>query len=252
MKKLLVASLTGVLVCVLMLSSMLTAFAADDSTVNGVAAPVGSTVEYTLYLESYKQDVVGIQMVFKFDTAHLELKNVDLKNFSSATLNANSDNDGMIYFNNSDLNAKSFAKADELAKLTFEVKGKGSSNIEYYIQYLYDIDLVNIYDYTLTYSLSVDGQTEIKDKTPVLADAAVLATEVGDFDSGDFANNPEGTGSGIKPVVVTNAATASNQSAADSSDENSNLSLYIIAGVVVVLLAGVIVLVIVKKNNSEQ
>lgn len=250
MKRIFKASVAGMLTCILMITTMLCAFAAPASTVNGAEAPVGSTVEYTLYLESYKQDVVGIQMIFKFDTNHLELQNVDLTNFPSATLNANQQGDGMIYFNHSDINGQSFAEAKEVAKLTFKVISEGASDIEYLVQYLYDIDLVNIYDYTLTYSLNVDGVTAVATETPILADVEKIVSDVdGNFDRGDFANNVEGTGSGIKPTEAPKTQAATN---ADSSDDGGNPAIYIIGGIVVVALIAVVILAVVKRKKTEE
>lgn len=252
MKRIFTASIVGMLACILMISTMLCAVAAPASTVNGAEAKVGSTVEYTLYLESNKQDVVGIQMIFKFDNELLELKNVDLANFPSATLNANKGNDGMIYFNHSDINGQSFKEAKEVAKLTFEVIKEGASDIEYLVQYLYDIDLVNIYDYSLTYSLSVDGETEIATETPILADADKIVADVdANFDRGDFANNVEGTGSGIKPTEAPKTQAASSSGNTDN-DGGSNTALYVVGGVVVVALIAVVILAVIKRNKTEE
>lgn len=250
MKRILTVSVAGILTCILMISTMLYAVAAPASTVNGVEAAVGSTVEYTLYLESYQQDVVGIQMIFKYDNTLLELKDVNLDNFPSATLNANRQNDGMIYFNHSDINGQSFAEAKEVAKLTFEVVAEGTSNVEYLVQYLYDIDLVNIYDYTLTYSLSIDGGTQIATETPILADADKIISDVdSDFDIGDFANNEEGTGSGIKPTEAAATRAASNSNNTDK--DGGNTVLFVIGGIVVVALIAVVILAVVKRKKSE-
>lgn len=252
MKRIFTASVAGMLTCILMISTMLFAVAAPASTVNGAEAPVGSTVEYTLYLESYKQDVVGIQMIFKFDTKHLELQNVDLTNFPSATLNANQQGDGMIYFNHSDINGQSFAEAKEVAKLTFKVIAEGSSDIEYLVQYLYDIDLVNIYDYTLTYSLTVDGEAQVATETPILADVEKIVSDVdSDFDRGDFENNVEGTGSGIKPTTAPKTQTSANNT--DSRNNGGgNTILFVIGGIVVVALIAVVVLAVVKRKKTEE
>lgn len=250
MKRIFTASIAGMLTCILMICTMLSAVAAPASTVNGAEAAVGSTVEYTLYLESYKQDVVGIQMIFKFDDDLLELKNVDLKNFPSATVNANNGGDGMIYFNHSDINGQSFAKAKEVAKLQFEVKKEGASNIEYLVQYLYDIDLVNIYDYTLTYSLAVDGVNQIENKVPVLADVEKIVSDVdANFDRGDFANNVEGTGSGIKPTEAPKTSASSNS--ADNDKDGGNTALYIIGGIVGVALVAVVIITVSKRKKAE-
>lgn len=252
MKRIFTVSVAGMLTCILMIATMLCAVAAPATAVNGVEAKVGSTVEYTLYLESYKQDVVGIQMIFKFDNTLLELKDVDLTNFPSATLNANKGDDGMIYFNSSDINGQSFKEAKELAKLTFEVVKEGESDIEYLVQYLYDIDLVNIYDYTLTYNLSVDGGEQIKAETPVLADVAEIFKDVDEnFDKGDFENNVEGTGSGIKPTQPPKTSPASTNT--DNNNGNGgNTIIYVIGAVVGLALVAVVILAIAKKKKAED
>lgn len=248
MKRILTASLVGILTCLVLITSMFTVFAdTAKATVNGKEAAVGSKIEYTLFLESYKQDVVGIQMIFKFDPAKLALKDVNLESFPGATLNANKDGDGMIYFNNSDINGIDFSKSREIAKLNFDVIAEGDSTIEYLIQYLYDIDLVNIYDYTLTYTLTVDGTDVITTEAPVLADANKVANGVsGDFDKGDFENNQEGTGSGIKPTVPKAPASSQNQ-----NKGSNNTAIFVIGGIVVVALVAVIVL-LVSKNRKDK
>lgn len=251
MKRIFTASVAGMLTCILLIATMLCAVAAPATAVNGVEAKVGSTVEYTLFLESYKQDVVGIQMVFKFDNALLELKDVDLKNFPSATVNANKGDDGMIYFNSSDINGQSFKEAKELAKLTFEVIKEGESDIEYLVQYLYDIDLVNIYDYSLSYNLSVDGGEQISAETPILADVQEIFDKVdANFDKGDFENNVEGTGSGIKPTTAPKVTPAPNNNN-NADDKGDNTILYVLGGVVGLALVAVVILAISKKKKTD-
>lgn len=257
MKRIFKLSVAGMLTCIILLASMMSALAAGTATVNGTSAPVGSTVEYTLNLESKKQDVVGIQMFFKFSNDILTLKDVKLDSFPGSTLNPNNGNDGMIYFNFSNIEGVDFSSEREVAKLTFEVAKEGTAEITYFIQYLYDIDLVNIYDYTLTYDLSVDGNTVVDSENPALADVNKIAQNVeGDFDWGDFANNQEGTGSGIKPQVVTKNPTPQIGSATsvDGSDDKGNdmTIFYVIAAVAVAGLIAVICISVIKNKKSKE
>lgn len=253
MKRILTVSVVGILTCILMITTMLTALAdTANATVNGVDASVGSKVEYTLNLHSKQQDVVGIQMIFKFDTEALELKSVNLDNFPGATLNANEQGDGMIYFNCSILEGVDFSSPAEVAKLQFEVISAKDSDIVYYIQYLYDFDLVNIYDYTLTYTLTVDGETAIDNEAPVLGEVDDIIADAGSFDSGDFANNQEGTGSGIKPVATTAASNNSSSSGSTDNGGDGNTVLYVIGGVVLAVLIAVVVIAIVKRNKTND
>ena len=257
MKRILKLSVAGILTCLILLTSVVTAFADNAATVNGQTAPVGSTVEYTLYLESKKQDVVGIQMFFKFSNDILTLKNVNLDSFPGATLNANNANDGMIYFNFSNLDGVNFKSKGEVAKLTFEVAKEGNADIAYFIQYLYDIDIVNIYDYTLTYDLVVDGNAVVKAEKPALADMNKVAQSVdSNFDWGDFANNQEGTGSGIKPQVATKTPTPNigdNVNVGGGEAKGNDMTIvYVIAGVAVAGLIAVIVISVIKNKNSKE
>lgn len=253
MKRIFTVSMAGVLACILMITSMLCAVAAPQSTVNGVEAPVGSTVEYTIDFVSHKQDVVGIQMFYKFDPKHLELKETTFDIFPSATVNPNLGGDGMIYMNYTNPSAPiDFSKALEIGKLQFEVIAEGESQVEYYIQYIYDYDMINIYDYTITYSLSVDGEAKVENKTPLLADINEVLSIVEDansFDRGDFANNEEGTGSGIKPTTAPKAP------AADKNDQNDkdggNNGLLIVGIIVGIALVAVIILAVAKKKKAE-
>lgn len=254
MKRIFTASIAGVLTCVLLLATMLCAVAAPASTVNGVEAPVGSAVEYTIDLVSFKQEVVGIQMFYKFDTSHLKLVNTEFSSFPSAVVNPNNQGDGMIYMNYSNPSDPiDFSKAKEIGKLQFEVIAEGESQIEYYIQYIFDYDMVNIYDYTITYSLAVDGTAKIENQTPVLADINEVLSKVENadkFDVGDFANNVEGTGSGIKPTEApkTNAPSVNN----NKNGGTNNTALFVIGGVVVIALVAVVIITVSKKKNAES
>ena len=82
------------------------------------------------------------------------------------------------------------------------------TEITYYMPYLYDIDLVNIYDYTFTYSLAVGDAAVITDQAPILAEGDELDKV---SDKGDFQNNADGVGGGKpkKPVNKTLVVTIS-------------------------------------------
>ncbi len=248
MKKL-IKLISTVMVALLMLClSVAPAFAAGEATVNGNTASVGSTVEYTLSIADSHQAICGIHYVIFFDTEVLELKSFNADNVGG-TINDNQNGDGQIVVVNGLINgASGLACTDKtvLATATFEVIGEGDTSIEYYIPYMYDFDMVNIYDYTLTHDITVDGEDVIVDEAPALADVSTLDG----FDAGDFENNPEGTGSGIKPAA-TQASTSSS-----SSDNNSGSKVdgKIVATIVIgiVLVVCIVVLLIVKSKNSKQ
>ena len=196
--------------------------------------------------------IVGTNLAIEIVDTFL---NTDFSSFPGAVVNPNKQNDGMIYMNYSNPSELlDFSKPKEIGKLQFEVIAEGESNIEYYIQYIFDYDMVNIYDYTITYSLSVDGAEKIADKTPLLADINEVLKSVDDsvkFDVGDFENNVEGTGSGIKPTT----APKTNAPAADSGNNSgggNNTTLFVIGGIVVLALIAVVIITVAKRKNTEN
>lgn len=257
--KILIVTLISVLI---LCASIIPAFADEVSTVNGQQAPVGSTVTYTFKIADAHQKIAGIHMVIFFDQEHLTLESVNADNLSGSTINDNLAGNGQIVIVNSLVNGSSGLKCEdttELVTATFKVAASGESNVEYYIPYLYDFDMVNIYDYTLTSDLAVDGEVVIEEQTPILADVSTLDG----FDAGDFANNEEGTGSGEKPVVTQAPAVDGNDGNGGSGSSSSSgtspvgsgvLVGAICAGVVVIAIVALVVVKVVsgKKEKTES
>ena len=247
MKRILTALVTGMLLCIIMAASVIGVYAAPAAVVNGEEVNIGSNVEYSLSIKAPKQKICGIQMIVRFDNEKLELVNVETPNMPGAAVNANKNNDGMIYMNNSVItdDGLDFTETKEFIKVNFNVKEEGEAKIEYYIQYLYDIDMIEIYDYKITYNLSADGESKVADVVPPLADVDDIFKNVdGGFDAGDFSNNPEGTGSGIKPTAPPEPVVVEDK-------DNGNTILYVVGGVVLAALVAVIIIAIVKKNKTK-
>ncbi|MBQ2943079.1 MAG: hypothetical protein IJD93_00030 [Ruminococcus sp.] len=240
--------LTVVLVCL----SMVNTFAAEVLTVNGKEAAVGSEVTYTFSIGAAQQRICGIHMVIFFDQDLLSLKEVNTDNLGGGTIvNDNKGNNGRIIVTNSFVNGTSgldCKESKDIVTVTFEVIKEGTTDITYYMPYLYDIDSVNIYDYTFTCDLAVDGQAVIEDVAPPLEDVAQLQ----DFgDAGDFENNEAGTGSGEKPVApsVQNTPQGSSQGS-EGKGEGSGIVIPIVCASVI--LVAIIVLVVVKSVTSKK
>ncbi len=199
---------------VLMLAlSMLPAFAAENATVNGKEAKVGDTVTYTFNIQAKgKQNVAGIHMCVFFDQEILELQSVNADNLTgNLIVNDNQNKDGQIIITNSMINGATGLDIKEkttLATVSFKVLKAEETEITYYMPYLYDIDLVNIYDYTFTYNLTVGDTAVITDQAPILAEGDELDKV---SDKGDFQNNADGVGGGKpkKPVNKTLVITIS-------------------------------------------
>ncbi len=244
MKKLSKILITMIIAAVLMCASLVSALGA----VNGEEAKVGSTVEYSLCISDAVQTITGIHLEFFFDQDVLELKDVNTDNLPGSTVNANNNKDGSVKIVNGLINgAQGLACSEktELAKLTFEVIGEGDAEIKYYIPYMYDFDVVNIYKYTLSQTIIVDSETVAEDIPPVLADDSDYGNKEG-FDQGDFPNNEEGTGSGVKPQPDTAKQNA------DSESDNEGNSTIIIACICVAVIVGAVVVLVVAKSKASK
>lgn len=260
MKKFSKIILPLMLALVLVCMSAVTSFAAEVLTVNGKEATVGSEVTYTFAIGNAQQKICGIHMVVFFDQDFLALKEVNTDNLGGGTIvNDNKGNNGRIIVTNSFVNGTSgldCTESTDIVKVTFEVIKEGTTEITYYMPYLYDIDSVNIYDYTFTCDLAVDGEVVAEGEVPALEDVAQLDNF---GDAGDFANNEAGTGSGEKPVTPTVQDDA--QSSSQSSEGRSNGSGAVVPIICVsAILVAIVVLVVVKivtgkksdKDDSEQ
>lgn len=252
MKKISKIVLVTILAVMLMCVSLVSAFAAGTLTVNGNEAPVGGTVTYSFNIADAHQKIAGIHMVIFFDQDCLALESVDAENLDGSTINDNQSGNGQIIIVNSLINgASGLACSDktELVSVTFKVLAEGETDITYYIPYLYDIDLVNIYDYTLTCDIAVDGDVVAPDKTPELHDVSSLDG----FDAGDFENSPEGTGSGVKPVV-TQVPQGNNEQSGGTEDNANGTNPTTIIGIVCacVLVAAIVLLVVIKSKGNKK
>lgn len=247
--KVLVLSLIAVF---LFCMSLTPAFAA----VNGKDAQVGSTVEYTISIADSVQAISGIHLEIFFDQTALELKGVNVDNLGDSTVvNDNQNEDGTVKVVNGLINgAKGLACADktDLVKVTFEVIGEGDTEIKYYIPYLYDYDMVNLYEYTLSQTITIDGEVAVENVPPVLANESDFA-KVDNFDKGDFNNYEQGTGSGVKIEPTTaKKADGGNSNQQNGGTEEKDNSTIIIACVCVGVVAGAVVVLVVAKSRASK
>lgn len=265
MKKFIKITFVAMLSILILLTSVFIASAeGETATVNGQEIKVGETITYTFNISEAEQKVTGMQMNIFFDQEALELVEVtDGVLNGSSTINDNQNGDGRIvlvnaFMNGGGLNCK---EKTALATATFKVTAAVETEITYFIQYLYDIDMVDIYSYTFTCDLTAGDTVISEDKTPILADGAVTdqLTEVD-----NFRNNQEGKGDGIKREPQTVPAATQNQPSGGTSptqpttssedgdsSEGGNTGL-IIALVGTVIVAAAIAGVVIFKLKSQK
>lgn len=262
MKNIFRASCAGIMACLILIISLVSVYAAGGAVVNGQGVNDGGKVEYTLSIADTTQKVVGIQMFVQYDQSVLKLEDASASVFTNGMMNKNQNNDGLIHLNHSMLEGIDCKEKTEIIKVNFEVIGTGNADITYFIQYLYDYDNVNIYNYTITYDLKVDDKLVVDNQSPVLASPDHVFAVVDDdasFDFGDFANNVEGTGSGKKENPVRNEfykdSTANADGSGTSNDntgDNSGWMIGIAIAVGVALVAVIVVSVVLKKKDKSE
>ncbi len=262
MKRFIKSALFMILGVLILCSSLFMASAeGETATINGQQIKVGDTVTYTFNVSDADQKVTGMQINIFFDQDALELQEVtDGVLNGSSTINDNQNKDGRIVLVNAFMNGGGLACKEKtaLATATFKVKAAVETEITYFVQYLYDIDMVDIYSYTFTCDLTSGDVVISEDKTPILADGTVTdkITEVD-----NFRNNQEGKGDGIKREPVTVNNTPSNntvntpqtqtQQGGDNNNNSSNTAIIVaIGGVAIVAVA--VVLIMVLKPKSHQ
>lgn len=253
MKKISKIVLSSILVLILVCMSVVTSFAAGNLVLNGKEAPVGSTVTYTFSIGDAHQKLCGIHLVVFFDQNLLKLTDVNAENLEGGTIiNDNKGNDGRIIVTNSFINGTEgldCSESTDIVTVSFEVIKEGTTDITYYMPYLYDLDTVNIYDYTFTCDLSVDGQVVIDNQTPALENIE----ELDNFrDAGDFENNEEGTGSGIKPVVTQAPQNDNPNNPQGNNVEQKGSGAVVPIVCAVVIVAAIVVLVVVKSVTGKK
>ncbi len=192
----------------LLVLSVPVAFAAED---NKVAE--GSTVEYTLSIADSTQKITGIHFELYFNQDILKVKEVNTDNLSGSTVNGDENGQGRITVVNGLINGSRGLACKEktaLITVTFDVLKSGNAEVEYYIPYMYDYDMVNIKNYTLTERMVIDGAVVRDEVAPLLADVKELEKNIPGFDKGDFENTKNGKGGSAdtEPAteIVTNTA----------------------------------------------
>lgn len=199
MKKSIIRLFSILLPAVLMIScTMLSASAAENARVNGVEIAVGEEFTYTFNISDADQKIAGMQMNLFFDQDALELVGVsDGVLNGTSTINDNQNKDGRITYINAFMNGGGLKCKDEtvVATATFRVISAEDTDITYFIEYLYDINLVDIHSYTFTCDFLSRETVISQGNIPLLADKTIRDDLTG-FDT--FQNNEEGKGDGVK------------------------------------------------------
>lgn len=237
MKKL-AKSISAMMLILIMLfaSSVICVSAAEDELQvdNQLAYKVGDTLTYNIFLEGVPSPVVGIQMYIRFDPQYLKIdtESVKFDKFANPFYNTY-DAGSMQEFTFNWTNATKgidFSEKASLVSVEFEILKGGKTEIQEWIEEMYDKDLVSFDQLTTTVTYSQNG-TVVKEDVPpqIVDDPDFIADHQGQFINYDDGKGKNNTDVSEDRQVITAANNGGNNNAqvstaaAPATDANGNI-----------------------------
>ena len=181
-----------VLTAILLVVSVMPAFAAKDLTVNGVKnIKKGDIVSYDLMLGDCEEEVVGLQMYIKYDKEYLDVvtNSLEFPEIPSMVSNANSDY-GIIFNFTNYSSPVDFSTEKVFASVDFKVLKGGKTDITFFVSELYGKDITYLKSYTFTYDLAVNDEVKIDGEPPLITEDEEFINN----NQGQFINFVDGKG----------------------------------------------------------
>lgn len=213
------------LIILLASSAILVSAAEGELIVNKkISYKVGDTVTYDLRLQS-SETVVGIQMDIVYDSQYLKIvdeDSVETPKFGGSIINTNLDNNIKMVWT-SPTKPGRFMDEATLIKVDFEVIKEGKTDITYFIEEMYSMDLTYLKEYTLTVDFSQNGTVVVEDEPPVVETNPDFVDE----NQGDFPNYADGKGENNTDTddnrtIVTSPNKVNEPNANDNNGGNNN------------------------------
>ena len=199
---------------------------AVDAARTAVDVKSGNEVTYILKLSGVELPIIGCDYSIYYDSSILEVESV--ADFNDKTNEDEWDGlinpalDGEVRGNWSILSGVKFADERNFITVKFKAKADGTSDISYFIRYMYDNNIFNsdskpqITEYKFTCDVNVDGDTVLEDAQPELN---VDEPQT----SGLFVNSVTGDSSDADadiPGTVVKKTADSNNAVSGSKSEN--------------------------------
>lgn len=234
-------------------------------TINGLAdAKVGDTVSFTLNLSECKEEIIGFELRFFYDSNLLGYVDDSLVSEEFDDLVYNPHLDGKIPMNWTNVfKPANFSTKKAIFTCDFTVKDGGSTELSYFVTELYNNDMETLKSYKFTYDLSVNGEKVIDDGVlAVSQDADTLYAN-----QGGFINYIDGMGEENTPNKADHQSIIGNQGpvtytevvnevqdvtrVVDGNGGSSPMIYFIIAIPIVAVLIAAGVFFIVKKSKNR-
>lgn len=266
MKKLLTKIISVCFAVAILMSITVTAFAADELTINGEAkVKVGDKVKFSLYLDECTEEIIGYEMRILFDHEYLELDtdSITYDKFNGVMQNLEVEDCLPFCWTNISQPAD-FSKKALFISLEFDVLKAGETEISQFVTDMYGDDMTYLKSYKWTYDVSVNDETILTDKVPLVSQDEEILSEK----QGSFVNYVDGMGEENTPnkddhqavtgvVKRTQSVTeivdvTQYQNVSGSSSGSGSTILIIAIAVIIVVLAAVAIIIVKKRDDSAQ
>ena len=242
------------------------AYAADELTINGLGkVKEGDVVTFSLNLSEAKEDIMGFELRFFYDSEYLKYVDESLTSDTFDSLVYNPHLDGCIPMNWTDIyKLVSFSEKKPIFTCQFTVQKGGATELSYFVTEMYDKDMETLTSYKFTYDLSVGDEKIIED--------GILAINEGEETlykyQGGFINYRDGMGGDNTPNKDNHESVVGNQGTVtynvvenevqevtryvdgEESKGGSPMIYLIIAIPVVVALAAIAVVFVLKRPKK--
>ena len=186
---------------------------------NSIRAKVGDIIKYSICMSDVTEDVLGVKINGFYDSEYLSIVQ------NSFTTDAFSNYDTSTGTNNCYTlqwtDVQNLAKIDPntpLFTIEFKVEKNGETDLSYFITDMYGEDMTYLKSYTITCNVSVNGNEEEKNLTPIVNPDCVNDSSF----QGSFINYIDGMGE-------NNTTNKSNHQIAKTVEENTSNTTSVIS-----------------------
>ncbi len=265
-----IAKVTSILlVAILILASVSTAFAEDTLKINGAEKTVkkGDTVKFTLNLSDTREDVIGFELRVFFNKDKLELVRGSVTSETFDNMFYNEEIKGKLPLNWTDFNNPvKCENKTPFFSCDFKVLDGGEAEISYFVTELYGNDMTALKSYTWTYDLTDGNDAVVSDGVlPVSKDEETLNNR-----QSHFINYVDGKGEENTPnkdnheaVVGKQHSTAIQEDVVEvtryedvnnggSNNKNQGISPFVFFLIAIPVVIALIVVAIVLANRKNK
>ena len=217
---------------------------------NSIRAKVGDIIKYSICMSDVTEDVLGVKINGFYDSEYLSIVQ------NSFTTDAFSNYDTSTGTNNCYTlqwtDVQNLAKIDPntpLFTIEFKVEKNGETDLSYFITDMYGEDMTYLKSYTITCNVSVNGNEEEKNLTPIVNPDCVNDSSF----QGSFMNYIDGMGDNKSSIAETQfkhvTKVTGNMLGSGGDYTYANI---IVAGTIILLIMAIIIVILKIRSHKTN